>query len=140
MLYICPIDFCLPLAMAWLRLLYDLIYMIHHEMCGPPANPEKLLVLGFEVAQIDSGRQERQLPYEPPEELELRPGALSFDNHRTSLSSLQGRMVISYLRSPAGYPFNRARGAVMVPFFEWYIYDGLYVEMLSKLPIFLWVF
>ena len=93
--YLSPIDFCLPLAMAWLKLLYDLMYMIHHEMFRTSSTSRKTpCPLDFEDAQIDSGRQERQLPYEPPEELELRLGALSFDNHRTSLPPLQGRMVI----------------------------------------------
>lgn len=81
----------------------------------------------LKTPKIDSGRQERQLPYEPPEELELRLGALSFDNHRTSWASSASADGHLYLRSPAGYPFSRARGAVMMPFFEWYIYDGLYV-------------
>lgn len=114
--------------MVWLKLVCDLMYMIHHEMCGPPAHPEKLLVLGFEDAQIDSGRQERQLPYEPPEELELRLGALSFGGSGCISSHIIASSARAdghlYLRSPAGYPFSRARGAVVMPFFEWYILMG----------------
>ena len=98
----------------------------------------------LKTPKIDSGRQERQLPYEPPEKLELRLGSPEFWGiwlHIIAHHCLLCKGGWSSLpQVPSRLSIQPCKRCSCDALFRVVYFDGLYVEMLSKLPIFLRVF